>query len=149
MKTASDRTLTIERTFDAPLNLVWQAWTQAEHIARWWGPKGMEPQVVLHEFKEGGHWKYVTQMPNGGEFSADGIYLQIVPKERIHSTANFRPMTEGVETLVLLEEKDGKTAFTFHCIHPTAEYCQQQKEMGFYNGWGSVLTRLQDYLAKA
>ena len=52
-----NRTLTLERTFKAPIKLVWEAWTQPEHIAQWWGPKGMETNVIEHNFSVGGQWE--------------------------------------------------------------------------------------------
>ena len=140
------RTLTIKRTFDAPVQLVWDAWTKAEHISQWWGPKGMETRVVNHDLKVGGQWKYVMQMPNGSEFIAEGEYQEIDPPNKLITTANFRPMTEGVTMEILLEANEDKTDFTFNVIHPTAEYCKQQEEMGFYNGWGSTFDRLGELL---
>ncbi|MEM8846668.1 MAG: SRPBCC domain-containing protein [Bacteroidota bacterium] len=141
-----DRTLTLERTFNAPIELVWEAWTQAEHIANWWGPKGMETTVLEHNFKVGGTWKYSMKMPDGSEFIADGVYSEIVYHEKIVSTANFKPMTENVEIHSIFERDGEKTKFTFHCIHQTEEYCKQQEKMGFYNGWGSVFDRLSEFL---
>jgi len=65
-----------------------------------------------------------------------------VELEKIFSSANFRPMTEGVEIQAFFEDKGDKTDFTFNVIHPTEEYCKQQEKMGFYNGWGSAFDRL-------
>ena len=140
------RTLTIKRTFDAPVQLVWDAWTQAEHIAQWWGPKGMETRVVSHDLRVGGQWKYVMQMPNGGEFIGEGEYQEIKAPNKLVTTANFRPMTEGVTMEILLEANGDQTDFIFNVIHPTEEYCKQQEEMGFYNGWGSTFDRLDELL---
>ena len=138
------RTLTIKRTFNAPIQLVWDAWTQAEHISQWWGPKGMETRVVNHDLRVGGQWKFVMQMPDGNEFVGEGEYQLIEAPNKLVTTANFRPMTEGVTLEILLEEQGEKTEFTFNVIHPTEEYCKQQEEMGFYNGWTSTFERLQD-----
>lgn len=143
---ASNRTLTIERTLNAPIKLVWDAWTKSEHIAKWWAPKGMELKVVVHEFKEGGSWKYTMTMPDGNEFITEGIYSEIVEMEKIISSADFKPMTEGVEIQALFKEDGDKTRFTFNVVHPTEEYCKQQEEMGFMNGWGSVFNGLEDFL---
>ncbi len=145
---ADNRTLTLKRTFNVPLKLVWEAWTQPEHIAQWWGPKGMETRVIEHDFSVGGNWKYAMTMPDGSEFIADGVYTEIVEFEKIISSANFKPMTEGVEIQALFEEAGDKTNFIFNVVHPTEEYCKQQEEMGFYNGWGSVFDRLAEYLQK-
>jgi len=141
MKTQSDassRTLTLKRTFDAPLKLVWSVWTQPEHIAEWWGPKGMKTEIVEHNFKVGGSWKYSMKMPDGSNFIGEGVYSVIVGLQKIFSSANFKPMTEGVEIQALFEGNGDKTNFTFNVIHPTEEYCKQQEKMGFYNGWGSA-----------
>ena len=141
------RTLTIKRTLNAPRKLVWEAWTQPEHIALWWGPKGMDTKVVEHDFRVGGNWKYTMEMPDGSEFISDGIFSEIIELEKIFSSANFKPMTEGVEIQALFEENGDKTNFTFNVVHPTEEYCRQQESMGFMNGWGSVFDGLETFLS--
>ncbi len=143
----TNRTLTLKRTFSAPIKLVWEAWTRPEHIAHWWGPKGMEINVVEHDFRVGGQWKYTMDMPDGNQFVTDGVYSVIVELEKIFSSANFKPMTEGVEIQALFEANGDKTNFTFNCIHATEEYCKQQEQMGFYNGWGSVFDRLETFVS--
>jgi uncharacterized protein YndB with AHSA1/START domain len=142
------RTLSIRKTFDAPIDLVWEAWTQPEHIAQWWGPKGMSIKIILHDFKVGGKWKYVMPMPDGSEFISEGQYSDIIKFQKIITSANFRPMTEGVEIRVLFEKKGEKTDFIFSVVHPTEEYCRQQEKMGFYNGWGSTLNRIEEFVTK-
>jgi len=142
----SKRTLSLKKTFDAPIELVWEAWTEPEHIAHWWAPKGMPLTVVVHDFKVGGRWKYVMPMPNGGEFISEGQYSEIVEFQRIVTSANFRPMTEGVEIRVLFEKDGDRTNFTFSVIHPTEEYKLEQEKMGFYNGWGSTFVRFESLL---
>ncbi|HET6540025.1 MAG TPA: SRPBCC domain-containing protein [Chryseolinea sp.] len=149
MKNQSDeknRTLTLKRTFNVPVKLVWEAWTKPEHIAQWWGPKGMKTNIVEHNFKVGGKWKYVMAMPDGSEFIGEGVYALIVVLQKIFSSANFIPMTQGVEIQALFEENREKTNFTFNVIHPTEAYCKQQEQMGFYNGWGSTFNRLESFV---
>jgi uncharacterized protein YndB with AHSA1/START domain len=142
---AKNRTLSLKRTFNAPIKLVWEAWTKPEHIAQWWGPKGMSIKIVEHNFKEGGKWKYVMPMPDGNEFLSYGVYSVIVKLEKIFTSANFIPMTEGVEIQAFFEKEGDKTNFTFNVIHPTEAYCKQQEKMGFYNGWGSAFDRLDAF----
>ena len=140
------RTITMKRTFDAPRQLVWEAWTQPGHIARWWGPKGMTTNIKKHDFREGGEWEYTMPMPNGKEFLTFGKYIKIVSPELIETTANFIPMTEGVTLVASFADAGEKTDFTFKVIHPTEGYCKQQENMGIYNGWGSVFDGLSKYL---
>ncbi len=142
-----NRTITIQRTFDAPIELVWEAWTKAEHIIKWWGPKGMKTKIEFHEFQVGGKWKYIMAMPNGRDFIAEGEYQEIVKPNRLVTTANFLPMTEGVIMEVLLKDEGRQTYFTFNVIHPTEEYKLQQEKMGVYNGWGSVFNQLAEFLS--
>lgn len=142
----SKRTLSIKKSFDAPIELVWEAWTQPEHLSHWWGPKNMPIKIVEHNFKVGGKWKYVMPMPNGSEFISEGQYSEIIVFKKIVTSANFRPMTEGVEIRALFEKDGDKTNFVFSVIHPTEEYKVQQENMGFYNGWGSTLTRFEAQL---
>ena len=142
MNDATNRTLILKKTFDVPVNLVWEAWTQPEHLIQWWAPKGMKINVIEHDFRIGGKWKYSMPMPDGNEFISEGEYSEIEEFKKIVTSANFRPMTEGVELHVLFEENGDKTNFTFSVIHPTQEYCKQQEKMGFYNGWGSAFDRL-------
>ncbi len=142
------RTVTIKRTFNAPLKLVWEAWTTPEHIAKWWSPSGMEMTVVEHEFKVGGKWKYSMPMPDGNEFITDGVYTEIIEMKKICSIANFKPMTIDVEIQALFEEDGNKTNFIFNIVHQTEEYRIQQENMGILNGWGSVFNRLEEFLSE-
>jgi uncharacterized protein YndB with AHSA1/START domain len=143
---ASNRTLSLKKTFNAPVKLVWEVWTRPEHIVHWWAPKGMKITVIEHNFKVGGKWKYVMPMPDGSEFTSDGVYTVIVKLEKIFSSANFKPMTEGVDIQALFEANGDKTNFTFNVVHPTEEYCKQQEKMGFYNGWSSAFDRLETFV---
>jgi uncharacterized protein YndB with AHSA1/START domain len=143
MNDAKNRTLTLTKVFNAPVKLVWEAWTQSDHIVQWWAPKGMKINVVEHDFRVGGKWKYSMPMPDGNQFISDGEYLEIVEFKKIVTSSNFKPMTEGVEIHALFDEDGDKTNFTFSVVHPTEEYCRQQEKMGFYNGWGSAFDRLE------
>jgi len=102
----------------------------------------MKTEIVEHNFKVGGSWKYSMKMPDGSNFISEGVYSVIVALQKIFSSANFKPMTEGVEIQALFEGNGDKTNFNFNVIHPTEEYCKQQEKMGFYNGWGSTFDRL-------
>lgn len=146
MSNLENRTITIERTFNAPLALVWEAWTQPEHIASWWAPNGAKLTIVEHNFTVGGTWKFSMPMPNGGKFVSEGVYKEIITQKKIVFTADFKPMTENVEIHVLFKADGNKTNFTFHCVHETEEYCRQQEKMGVYNGWGSAFDRLEGLL---
>jgi len=143
-----NRIVTISRIFEAPLSTVWEAWTQPQHIAQWWGPKGMAVEVQSHEFKVGGNWAYAMPMPDGNQFISEGTYLEIEERTKIVTTANFRPMTEGVELHASFEAHGDKTLFIFNVIHPSVEYRIQQEQMGIYNGWGGAFDRLEQFITQ-
>ncbi len=146
MSNLENRTLSLEKTFDAPLELVWEAWTSSAHIMKWWVPQGMDLEVIEHDFRVGGKWKYSMLMPDGTEFISEGVYKEIIEMEKIITSADFRPMTENVALHVSFERLDNQTKFTFSVIHETEDYCKQQEKMGFYNGWGSAFDRLDTLL---
>jgi uncharacterized protein YndB with AHSA1/START domain len=143
---ASNRTLTLKKVINAPVKLAWEAWTNSEHIVQWWAPPGMKINVIEHDFKVGGKWKYTMPMPDGSLFISEGTYLEIVPFNKIVTSADLKPMTEGIELHVLFEADGEKTNFTFSVIHATEEYCKQQEKMGFYNGWGSAFDRMEAFI---
>ena len=109
-------------------------------------PNGMDIKVIQHDFKVGGKWRYSMPMPNGDEFISEGTYKEIEELKKIITSADFKPMTENVELQTYFEADGNKTKFIFSVIHATPEYCKQQEEMGFYNGWGSALDRLETLL---
>jgi len=143
---AKNRTLTIKKTFDAPVKLVWDAWTEADQIIQWWAPQGMKINVVEHNFKVGGKWKFSMPMPNGDEFVSEGTYLEIVEHQKIVTSADFKPMTENVELHVTFSADGDKTNFEFSVLHETEDYAKAQEKMGFYNGWGSALNRMEEVI---
>jgi uncharacterized protein YndB with AHSA1/START domain len=145
---AKNRTLTIKKTFDAPVKLVWDAWTEADQIVQWWAPQGMKIDVVEHNFKIGGKWKFSMPMPNGADFISEGTYLEIIEHHIIVTSADFKPMTENVELHVSFEADGDKTNFEFSVIHETEDYAKAQEKMGFYNGWGSALNRMEEVINK-
>lgn len=140
------RTLTIEKTFEAPVDLVWEAWTKPEHVAKWWAPHGMPLEVIEYDFTIGGKWKYQMSMPDGNPFISEGTFKEIVAKKKIVTSADFKPMTEDVELHITFQAKGDKTFLVFSVVHASQEYRKQQEEMGFYNGWGSALERLDTLL---
>ena len=75
--------LRITRTFDAPRDLVWRAWTDPKYVAQWWGPKGFTIPVYKMDFRVSGRFHYCMKTPDGQEFWGGGEYHEIVPHEKI------------------------------------------------------------------
>ncbi|MTB52112.1 SRPBCC domain-containing protein [Lewinella sp. W8] len=136
--------LTIERTFAAPVDRVWKAWSDRGTIARWWGPPGTEVLMAKHDFREGGAWRYLMPLPDGSDFVSEGEFQTIEAGHKIITTANFRPMTEGVVMEVTLREESGQTRMIFAVHHQTETQKEQQEKMGFFRGWGNAFDRLAE-----
>ncbi|MEM9024209.1 MAG: SRPBCC domain-containing protein, partial [Bacteroidota bacterium] len=141
------RTLRLQRTLNAPRQLVWDAWTQPEHISAWWGPPNMATNIVAHDFTPGGKWHYSMALPDGSEFNAFGEFKEIQIPERIVTAASFPPMTTDVVLVITFEDLGAQTRITFETIHETAAYKQQQEQMGWLNGWGAHFDSLAAYVA--
>ena len=142
----SKRVLVLVRTFNAPKKLVWEAWTQPEHIGQWWGPRGMTTKVEKMDFRVGGKWKYLMITADGKEFPASGVFSEIKEFEKIVSSADFEPVTHDVIISAVFEDLGDKTKLTFSVIHPSEEYCTKQEKMGVMNGWGANFEGLEKYL---
>ncbi|MCB0128190.1 MAG: SRPBCC domain-containing protein, partial [Caldilineaceae bacterium] len=93
MERPSDRELVVTRTFAAPRALVWQAWTQCEHLQEWWAPAGWSVPVCKMDFRVGGTWHYCMKgpMPDGSVMESWGltVYQEIVEPERIVALDQF------------------------------------------------------------
>jgi uncharacterized protein YndB with AHSA1/START domain len=81
--------ITITRVFDAPRDLVWKAWTEPEHLKRWWGPKNFTAPVSKIDLRVGGKYLFCMRGPDGKDYWSTGVYREIVPLERIVVTDSF------------------------------------------------------------
>lgn len=125
---------------------VWNAWTNPENILRWWAPNGVPVKIHSHDFREGGDWKYILQMPDNTEFISHGVFKTIKPPTSMDKTAVFGNSMKEVNIQLRLEEMDGKTFFTFTVIHPSIEECKQHAS--FFKGFGVVLDRVDTLLTQ-
>lgn len=81
--------LVITRIFDAPRHLVWRAWSDPEHLKRWWGPKRFTSPSCKMDFRVGGKYLWCMRSPEGRDYWTTGVYREIVPMERIVYTDSF------------------------------------------------------------
>lgn len=74
---AGGKEFVISRTFNAPRELVWKAWTEPERMAQWWGPKGVKSHSVKMEFRSGGINHYTMTTPDGKQMWGKMVYREI------------------------------------------------------------------------
>ena len=144
--------LVLERIIDVPPELVWTVWTTPKHLKHWFCPK---PWVVTDcsiDLRPGGIFSSTMRGPEGQEFPNQGCYLEVVPNERLVFTdtllAGYRPAPEPFFTAALLLEPHGKggTRYVAIAIHGKEETRKKHEEMGFHDGWGTVVTQMVDYI---
>lgn len=105
------------RVLDAPRALVFRAFTHAEHLARWWGPKGFTNTFEEFEPQPGGVWRFVMHGPDGGRFQNEAVFEEIVPPERIA----FRRVTLPLfRTELALGDRGAQTLLVWRMIFATA-----------------------------
>ena len=141
----ADRELSIVRVFDAPRHLVFQAWTQKEHLDRWSAPKGFTIPFSEGELRPGGRWRCCMRAPDGSEHWLSGVYREIVENELLVFTHAWE--TDGVrghETVVTVRfsDQDGKTRVEFR-----QEFFDSiASRDGHAGGWAECFDLLADYL---
>lgn len=155
---AKDTELVITREFEAPRDLVWQVWTEPEHIEKWFGPEGFNTRVKSMDFRKGGKWEYVMIGPDGAEYPFGGVYLEIEPIEKVVSTDEFGdeykernpemslPKITSVTTL--FEDRGTMTRVVIKTLHATVEDRKKHEEMGVEAGWNSSFEKMDSYLAE-
>ncbi|MBX3550585.1 MAG: SRPBCC family protein [Xanthobacteraceae bacterium] len=143
--------LVLERDIDVPVELVWKVWTTPEHLKHWFVPKPWSLARCKIDLRPGGEFSSVMLSPEGKEFPNNGCYLEIVPNERLVFTdtllAGYRPSPKPFFTAaLLLEPRNGGTRYTAIAIHGDEATRKQHEEMGFHDGWGTVVTQMTDYI---
>lgn len=136
-----ERELVLTRLIDAPRELVYRAWTDAELLKKWFAPLPYTTPHAELDVRPGGSNLIVMKGPEGPEMPNRGVYLEVVPNERLVFTDAYteawRPSQKPFMTVILtFEEEDGKTRYTARVRHWTPEDCEAHEKMGFHQGWG-------------
>jgi uncharacterized protein YndB with AHSA1/START domain len=147
---AMERELVITRVFDAPRELVFRAWTDPKHMARWWGPKHFTNRVEQMDVRPGGAWRIIMCAPDGAEHPSQGVYREILPPERLVFTntavdKDGKVIIDGFTT-VTFADQNGKTKLTLETrgvakVDYAANYLK-----GMEAGWTQSLERLGESL---
>lgn len=154
----SDREFVVSRTFNAPRTLVWQAWTNCEHLQHWWAPAGWSVPVCKMDFRVGGTWHYCMKgpMPDGSEMESWGLtrYREIVEPERIVSIDTFSDAEGNVAedlpemaNTIIFEDINGQTKVISHTGFATAADLETVIKMGMEEGVTQSWDQLEAVLA--
>jgi uncharacterized protein YndB with AHSA1/START domain len=146
---SAERVLVIERVFDAPPSLVFKAWTEPQHLVRWFGPRGFTLPSCKLDLRPGGAWRYCMLSSEGREHWVRGVFREIVePKLLVFTWAHENEDGAlGHETVITVTfvEQGGKTKLTLRqAVFESVKECDSHR-----GGWNSSLDRLMEHLAKA
>lgn len=155
--------LTVVREFNAPRQMVWDAWTKPELMAKWWGPRAFTTEIREMDVREGGVWYYVMHGTGaelkGTDFEnmeapGKGFYKEIQPIERIvyedvfvDKDGNIMESMPKALVSIHFEENNGKTTMTSVTKYETVEGLKKVVEMGVEQGMGESLDKLDELLA--
>jgi uncharacterized protein YndB with AHSA1/START domain len=146
---ASDREITIHRLINAPRELVFEVWTQPEHVKHWWGPDGFTNTIHSMEVKPGGEWHFMMHGPNGMDYPNRIVFSEVVKNERLvykHSSDDPND-PHSFHTVVTFEQQGDATSLTMVAIFSSAEARKHVvKEFGADKGAVQTMNRLEAYL---
>lgn len=110
----AERELVISRVFDAPREVVFDAWVNPEHVGKWWGPAGFTTTTERIDIREGGEWEFVMHGPDGRNYPNHHRYEEVVAPERIVYTHGPAPKFQS--TITFAEQQNGKTKVTMRMV---------------------------------
>ncbi len=147
----ADRAMFYKRTFDAPRDLVWKAWTEPDKIAAWFGPAGFRTTIHEMDVRPGGKWRFIMHGPDGTDYPNYVVYREVeAPRKLVydHSNGNGDEPVDFVVTAVF-DEREGKTNVSYRMLFPTPEVKQLViAKYGAQKGLIENMDRFAAWLAK-
>jgi uncharacterized glyoxalase superfamily protein PhnB/uncharacterized protein YndB with AHSA1/START domain len=139
----ADREIRISRLLNAPIDLVWEVWTNPEHIKHWWGPTGFTNTISKMEIKPQGEWDLVMHGPDGTDYKNKSVYREIVKHKKIVYDHLSGP--KFVATIEF-EKRGEKTHISWHMLFNTAEeFVQVVKTFRADEGLKQNIEKLEAY----
>jgi uncharacterized protein YndB with AHSA1/START domain len=144
----AERTIVIEREFDAPRELVWRVWTDPDEVAKWWGPEHFSTprEEIEFDLRPGGVCRMTMVGPDGEEYPSDGHFAIVEPPARLSfgEDSTEHPMIESGETTVEFIDIGGDRT---RIVVTSRMVCAEDLVAMAKLGWGSQLDKLAVLLA--
>ena len=142
-----DYELVLTRLIDAPRDKLFRCWSEPALILKWFTPQPWKTVATELDLRAGGASVITMQGPDGTRMPNRGIYLEVVPNERLVFTDAYTsawvPSAKTFMTGILtFEDEGGKTCYTARVRHWSAEDCAAHEKMGFHQGWGVATDQL-------
>ena len=151
---SANRELMLTRLINAPREKVYRAWTDPELLKQWFAPLPYTTPVADLDVRPGGANFIVMRGPDGKDMPNRGVYLEVVPNERLVFTDAYvkawEPSEKPFMTAILTFEDagGGKTKYTALVRHPTVADREMHEKMGFHKGWGQCTDQLAALVEK-
>ena len=151
--TTEGRDLVLNRVIDAPPHIVFAAWTNPSLLKQWFAPLPWTTPAAETDVRVGGSSLIVMRGPDGRDIPCRGLYLEVVPNERLVFTDAFtnawEPSEKPFMTVILtFENQVGKTNYTARVRHWTVADREAHEKMGFHQGWPICTRQLAELVAK-
>jgi uncharacterized protein YndB with AHSA1/START domain len=143
--------LKLVRVYDAPVQAVWDAWTDPAQVAQWWGPRGFSLTTHAKDLRAGGHWTYTMHGPDGTDYPNETLYHEVVERRRLvydHGSDGTRPPLFRVSVDFIELDRD-TTRMEMTMRFPDAEAFATGSKAIKQHGGHSTWDRLAEYLADA
>ncbi|HLT09008.1 MAG TPA: SRPBCC domain-containing protein [Cyclobacteriaceae bacterium] len=148
-----NKTIAIQREFDAQISLVWSAWTTSELLDQWWGPKPWRAETKEMDFREGGHWHYAMVGPEGEKHWSRAAFIKIVDEKSFSVKDGFCDEEGEINPNMpqslwenQFNQQQGKTLVSMYLSFDTVHDLDQNLEMGFQEGFTMCLNQLDELL---
>jgi uncharacterized protein YndB with AHSA1/START domain len=136
------------RTFDAPPELVFRAWTEPELVVQWLGPRRLKMRIEEWDARHGGRWRYIHIDEDGSEYGFRGVFHGTPSVDGIVQTFEFEGAPGHVQLDTVSFERVGDTTLArFNTVFQTVEARDAMLEHGMEQGWTESLERLDELLA--
>jgi uncharacterized protein YndB with AHSA1/START domain len=150
---SADRELVLTRLINAPREKVYRCWTEPQLMKQWFAPLPWTTPHVEVDVRPGGANVIVMRGPDGKDLPNRGVYLEVVPNERLVFTDAYvkawEPSEKPFMTVILtFEDEGGKTRYTARARHWTVADKEAHEKMGFHQGWGICADQLEALVAK-
>lgn len=150
--TADSRELMLTRLIDATPDKVYRAWTEPALLVQWFAPRPWSVASAHTDVRPGGSSVIVMRGPDGNEFANKGVYLEVIPNQKLVFTDAYVeawvPSEKPFMTVELsFENEGGKTRYTARVKHWTVAVREAHEKMGFHSGWGQCTNQLEELVS--
>jgi uncharacterized protein YndB with AHSA1/START domain len=148
-ESTADREIIVTRVLNAPRELVWEVWTNPEHLINWWGPRGFTNTFQEIAIKPGGIWRFIMHGPDGRDYQNKISFREVVKPERLTYTHGDDKAPEQFFTTVTFEALGETTKVTMRAVFPSAaERDFVIKEHGALEGGNQTMDRLVEQVSR-